>query len=235
MGSIRMVLLDGLSVADLLALRQGGFFEGAAVALPSTGEVVRAAPAVVAGHSVEGPVSGGSFRLVKPQAITVHEPPADSGVKVSVTAAVQEAVPTASYSAPVAVPAGALSVAAPTPEQLALSAQIRQELAEIRAEHGLPPPSDARSGAESGIDPAPVPIVAPDAPTAGGPRPVTIDQLAACTKLRDLLQLLTDGGMATADLTPYLESVREQVPLLQRISNIGERVARTLSVMGAGA
>ena len=82
---------------------------------------------------------------------------------------------------------------------------------------------------------APAEIAAAPEVEAAPARPVgtvSLDQLGHCTKLRDVLQLLLDSGMSAGDLTAYLESVRDQVPLLTRIANIGERVSRTLSVMG---
>lgn len=181
MGSIRMVMLDGLTVADLLALRQGGFFEGAVVQLPSTGASVTALP---------------------------------------VSAPVAQVVP------PVAVP--------PSPEltieQAATLAQAQAELAEYRAEKGAPVAQETRTEPVPGIDTT----VAPVAPVISSSGLPSVAQLANCTKLRDAMQLLLDAGMGAADLVPYLESVREQVPLLGRISNIPERVARTLSVMQQG-
>lgn len=236
MGTIRMVMLDGLTVADLLALRQGGFFEGAAVQLPSTGgrAGVQLPPAEVQAQtpSAHPPVaSTGPTMTVNGRGVRVAGSSADAG-----------------YAGAVVVPAGALSAgpvtAAPSaiepppelpPEQAALLAEFRAEAAAYRAEKGLPLAQDARSEDGAGIDPTPAPVAHPEAPAsisaAGLP---SIDQLAACTKLRDVMQLLVEGGMAAGNLAAYLESVRDQVPLLQRISNISERVARTLSVMQQG-
>lgn len=209
MGTIRMVMLDGLSVADLLALRQGGFFEGATMALTSTGG--RA--------SVQVPPAGESL------------PRADVTV-----------------SGPATVPAGVLplhnpALVEPVVEPLTAAQQatldlIRQEAAEYRAEKGMPALADNQMAPLSGNDASEVAIARPSATTATAPDMVGMPspaQLAHCTKLRDIMQLLLEGGLPAADLAEYLESVREQVPLLQRISNIPERVARTLSVMGQGA
>lgn len=193
MGSIRMVLLDGLTVADLLALRQGGFFEGAEVRLAS-GDTAspNRAPLVI-------PVQ----EVVQPVAVPV-------------------------------VPAAAAEEPSLTPEQQAALVDVRRELAEYRVERGLPPAAEAPSEPRSGISPTADPVIAPEPAalvTAGLP---SVVRLAACTKLRDVLQLLIEGGMPSSELAGYLESVKAEVPLLQRISNISDRVARTLEVMGTG-
>lgn len=186
MGSIRMVMLDGLSVADLLALRTGGFFEGATVQLP-----------LPSGASVTPvPVAAVAAPTVQPVA------PAPA--------------PVVAAPAPVAPPTPPAPPIKLSAEQEALLAEVRKEAAEVRAELGLPPQEQ----------PAPAPIS-----SAGLP---SVAQLAACTKLRDAMQLLIEGGMPTEELAAYLESVRDQVPLLGRISNIADRVSRTLSVMGQG-
>lgn len=236
MGTIRMVLLDGLTVADLLALRQGGFFEGAAVQLPSTSgrAGVQLPPAEMQALTPSAPppvASTGPTMTVNGRGVRVAGSSADAG-----------------YAGAVVVPAGVVSVAPATaapsaiepppelpPEQAALLVGFNAEIAAYKAEKGLPSAQDARTPAETGIDPTPAPVVPLEAPAtssaAGLPSPA---QLAGCTKLRDVMQLLVEGGMAAGDLAAYLESVRDQVPLLQRIQNIPERVARTLSVMQQG-
>lgn len=212
MGSIRMVMLDGLAVADLLALRSGGFFEGATVQLPSTdGRAGVQLPATNRHPGDQGPLPGSEVTGT----VTV---PAGMLKLASVTPAPK--------AAPTPEPA-------PLPvEQQAALAEVQAELAAYRAEKGAGAPQDARTEATAGIDPTPAPVAAPAAPTATGP--VSPAQLAGFAKFRDVLQLLLDAGMAPGDLTAYLESVKGEVPLLQRIPDIGERVTRTLSVMGLG-
>lgn len=184
MGTIRMVMLDGLTVADLLALRQGGFFEGVEV------------------------------RVAQPSAAPITLP-------------VQEVVQ------PVAEPVEAAPVL--TPEQVELLAVARQELADYRAESRARVAVEAPTEAPAGIDSSPAAVAHLEPPAAVGGGLPSVGRLAACTKLRDVLQLLIEGGMPSTELAAYLESVKAEVPLLQRISNIGDRVSRTLEVMGSGA
>lgn len=221
MGTIRMVMLDGLAVADLLALRQGGFFEGAEVRLPSTdgraGIQLPPPPtevdvAAAAALPVERRPGGWAGDSLNPGAALIAEQ--------GMPAIVRGGGFTLSGSPPVKL----------TAEQEATLAQARAELAEFRAEKAPAVAQDVRSEPMPTTDPSP-PSVAPVSASSGLP---SVAQLSACTKLRDVLQLLLEGGMASADLTGYLEGVRDQVPLLGRISNIGERVTRTLSVMGQG-
>lgn len=196
MGTIRMVMLDNLSVSDLLVLKAGGFFTGTVVPLTSgvpTGLTI----------SAEGLPPPVVEQRVPPRAPVVAEP-------APTEAPVVEAPPVLK----------ALKEQPLPPDQEALLEQFKREAAEYRAEK-------AEAGEPIPEVETPAPVAAP---TLRGP--VTVDQLSTCTKLRDVLQLLLDGGMAAAELTGYLEGVREQVPLLQRISNIGDRVSRTLSVMG---
>lgn len=190
---IRMVLLDGLTVADLLALRQGGFFEGAEVRLAQGSAAPTLAPVVI-------PVQ----EVVKPVPVPV----------VSVAEPAESAL---------------------SPEQQALLATAQAELAEYRAEKGLPSVVAVRAEALTGTESISAPIVDPEPATITAAGLPSVARLAGCTKLRDVLQLLVEGGMPSSELAGYLESVKGEVPLLQRIQNIPDRVARTLEVMGTGA
>lgn len=67
------------------------------------------------------------------------------------------------------------------------------------------------------------------APDTGGIDP---EKLASFTKLRDIIQYVIDSGIAPAGVATFCEGVKADVPLLSRIPNIAERVARTLEVMG---
>lgn len=67
-------------------------------------------------------------------------------------------------------------------------------------------------------------------PDTGGIDP---EKLASFTKLRDIIQYVIDSGIAPAGVATFCEGVKADVPLLSRIPNIAERVARTLEVMGA--
>lgn len=62
---------------------------------------------------------------------------------------------------------------------------------------------------------------------------LSVETLLTFTKLRDLLQYVIQCGIPAAGASDFCESMKAEVPLLQRISNIGDRVQRTLEVMGA--
>jgi hypothetical protein len=61
---------------------------------------------------------------------------------------------------------------------------------------------------------------------------LSIDALLGFTKLRDLIQYVVSTGIHPTGVAAFCESMKNEVPLLQRISNIEERVTRTLEVMG---
>lgn len=61
---------------------------------------------------------------------------------------------------------------------------------------------------------------------------LSIDTLLGFTKLRDLIQYVVSTGIPASGVIAFCESMKGEVPLLQRISNIPERVTRTLEVMG---
>lgn len=173
--AMRCLVLEDVTVAELLALKAGGFFEGGSETVP-----------------VSPPISERPAPVVK-------APPAP-------------------------VPDQQLTRYRPVPVEAVTEAPIEASPAPVEA----PVPAPV-------VEAPPAPVAAPVEvpPVAPGAMP-SIEQLAVCTKLRDVLQLLLDGGLPAADLTPYLEMVKPEVPLLQRISNIGDRVTRTLSVMGQG-
>jgi hypothetical protein len=61
---------------------------------------------------------------------------------------------------------------------------------------------------------------------------ITTEKLVTFTKLRDLVQYITDAGIPVEGVREFCESMKEQVPLLSRIGDIPGRVERTLLVMG---
>ncbi len=61
---------------------------------------------------------------------------------------------------------------------------------------------------------------------------LSIDTLLSFTKLRDLIQYVVSTGIHPTGVAAFCESMKNDVPLLQRITNIEERVTRTLEVMG---
>jgi hypothetical protein len=58
------------------------------------------------------------------------------------------------------------------------------------------------------------------------------ETLASFTKLRDLIDYAVKCGIPAEGMSEFCEQMKDDVPLLQRISNIADRVQRTLEVMG---
>jgi hypothetical protein len=212
MSKIRVVVLDGLEAEDVLKLHVGGFFEqrGVAAKLP------------------EG-ATGQEAVLVK-----VVQQPVAEGYDANARDAVEQAEAKVAESKPVRKKAAPVREEAP-------------KVAEQPAEQ--PKAEDAPSVQESPSEPFPQTLadLARDriegearieerrkAKLAKNDGAVTPDvaTLATFTKFRDVVQHLLDSGVVADDIAKVCDGIKEQVPLLQRIPNLEERVARTLEVMG---
>ena len=81
------------------------------------------------------------------------------------------------------------------------------------------------------------PVVAPPAPPAPAATKVPvpggyIEALQRCSKLRDVISVMRDLGIeGEAALVAECEAKKADVPTLRAISNIKDRVARTLAIM----
>jgi cell division septation protein DedD len=77
-------------------------------------------------------------------------------------------------------------------------------------------------------EPEPVEVVV-EAPPAPAAAPDRLEQLAACKRLSNVLQLLKDEGHATIEaLIAECKTIRDSVPVLQRLGEgLEDRITRT--------
>jgi hypothetical protein len=258
---IRMVLLDGLTADDVLKLKAGGFFDGVEVTLPAgvTGQqatlkvqdpphVVRVSevPVVLddklsADELANNEETMRPVRTKKPKAEPAPAMPTPSEV-IQQTQQVEQQI----EQPPVEPPVGnGKKLAAKNARQNAryIVFSFGQKWAATfiaRGKGGLMFKLDGKAepnvvGIEDGalIEELDAPEAVAESEVAADDVDLSVDRLAGFTKLRDLIQYAIECGIPAEGMAAFCEGVKAEVPLLSRISNIADRVQRTLEVMGA--
>lgn len=110
----------------------------------------------------------------------------------------------------------------PQPQPSMVKAESAQESA----------PSVREEARASSAGPAPVSV--PESAPTRNDTSLDIAAMTSFTKLRDVLQYVIEQGIPVAGVVEFCEQIKSEVPLLQRISNLPDRVTRTLEVMGHG-
>ena len=261
MGKIKIVVVDGLNADDVLKLKHGGFFDGVGIPLPQGAVGQEAVLVTPVAATPSAPVASGydaNAREAVEQAEAKQEAAVEKKPRKKVEASVEEPI-VAQPAKVVPLTAAEREAALPDPvgngkkhaakharkggRYVVFSLGRKWEatfegpskaglkfllvhkdephlvnvddgaLVEEMDTTDAAPPEDEQAQDVSDVD-------------------LSVETLLGFTKLRDLIQYVVTSGIDPAGVAAFCESIKDEVPLLQRITNIEERVGRTLEVMG---